>query len=161
MNRYLDARDQREQALTQVLSTGKPGVVFLSLNVPGVNKTPAGSSELLDWALCQLQALCPDCVVEITSKDTLGFFAILSSGREAIEIKQLAMQLETASPAARLVDVDVYGSSGEQIGRRELKLPPRACLLCDQPAVDCMRAKRHDLKEIVVKAHELLTNFSA
>ena len=161
MNSYLDARDQREQVLTQVLSTGKPSVVFLSLNVPGVDKMPAGSSELFDWALRQLLTLCPDCVVEIASKDALGFFAILLSGREAVEIKQLAVRLEASSPAARLVDVDVYGSSGEQLGRRELKLPPRACLLCDQPAVDCMRAKRHDLNEIVVKAHELLTNFSA
>ena len=146
--------------LTQALSEGHRTVAFLSLNMPGADKAPRGTATLFSWALREIQAICPPFQPLAVSQDALGHFALVASGRDPLEVKRVAVVLEESHPAARLVDLDVYRTS-EQLGRRELGLPARPCLLCDQPAVDCMRLKRHPHTEIIAKAHELLTNFSA
>ena len=160
VNSLLLARDQRQEMLAQALSEGHRTVAFLSLNLPGANKAPRGTAALFAWALREIQAICPPFQPLVESQDALGHFAIFASGRDPIEVKRIAVVLEESHPAARLLDLDVYCTSA-QLGRRELGLPARPCLLCDQPAVDCMRLKRHAPTEIITKAHELLTNFSA
>ena len=160
MNSYLEARDQRQEALTQVLGAGHPTVACLSLNVPGAEKQPAGAEALFAWALREAQALGLSSIA--TSLDALGHFAVLASDRDAAEVKRSAVVLETQFAAARLIDLDVYrASSDAQIGRQESGMPARTCLLCDLPAVECMRVKRHPLNDVVAKAYELLANFSA
>ena len=160
MNSYLEARDQRQQALSRFIGEGHPTVLSLSLNIAGADKLPPGSAGLFAWALREIRAVCaPGGAFEV-SQDALGHFAIIASGRDPLQVKRLAVALEEAKPAARLVDLDVY-RSGEQIGRSELGLPARTCLLCDQAAVDCMRSKRHSPLEVIAKAHELLANFKA
>lgn len=161
MNNYLEARDQRQATLIQALGDGHRAVVFLSLNVPGVDKAPRGSGALFSWALREIQATCPPFVPLAVSQDALGHFAIVASGRDPFDVKRIAVALEESHPAGRLVDLDVYDASGEQIGRRELGLSARACLLCNQPAVDCMRLKSHVQDEVIARAYELLANFSA
>lgn len=163
MNNYLEARDQRQAMLARALSEAEShrAVVFLSLNIPGEDKAPRGSTALFSWALQEIQALCPPFLPLVVSQDDLGHFAIVASGRDPLEVKRVAVTLESSHPAARLVDLDVYQRTGEQIGRRELGLPTRACLLCNQPAVDCMRQKNHLHKDVIAKVHELLTSYCA
>ena len=164
MNSLLEAREQRQAALSRVLSEQRHALIFLSLNVVGENKVPAGSMALFSWAVREILALCPPLLPgspHEVSQDALGHYAIIASGRDALEIKSLAVALEASQPAARLVDIDVYDDVGVQIGRRELGLPARTCLLCEQTAVECMRAKRHDVNEVIAKTNELLSNFRA
>ena len=161
VNNYLEARDQRQVALVEALGDGHRAVVFLSLNVPGAEKAPRGSGALFSWALREIQATCPPFVPLAVSQDALGHFAIVATGRAPVAVKRIAVALEASHPAGRLVDLDVYLASGEQIGRRELGYPARTCLLCDQPAVDCMRLKRHAHDEVVARTYELLANFNA
>ena len=52
---FLDARDSRQDALTQVLSRGYPAVLFVSLNIPGYEKTPPGSEALFLWVSGELE----------------------------------------------------------------------------------------------------------
>ena len=160
VNSYLDARDQRQEALSRVCSEGHPAVLSLALNMPGADKAPKGAAALFSWALHELLARCPASKTLEVSEDALGHFAIVASACDPVDIKRQAVLLEEASPAARLIDVDVYRNF-EQVGRRELGLSARRCLLCDQPAVDCMRAKRHPSNEVIAKAHELLSDFHA
>ena len=160
----LDAREQRQAALSRALSERRQTRVFLSLNVPGENKVPAGSSALFSWALRETLALCSSQSVESSHEvfqDALGPCAIIAIGSDPLEFKRLAVALETSQAAARLVDIDVYDDAGRQVGRRELGLPARPCLLCEQSAVDCIRAKRHPVNEVIAKTYELLSNFSA
>lgn len=162
--RFLEAREQRQAALSRVLSEQRHTLIFLSLNVVGENKAPAGSMALFSWALREILALCPPLSPgspHVVSQDALGHYAIIASGRDPLEIKQLAVVLEASQPAGRLVDIDVYDDAGMQIGRRELGLPARSCLLCEQAAVDCMRVKRHAVNEVIAKTNELLSHFCA
>jgi triphosphoribosyl-dephospho-CoA synthase len=64
--------------------------------------------------------------------------------------------MEEAFAAGRLLDVDVYDAAGRQVDRRSIGLPPRLCLACDQPAVDCIRAGRHSPGELAAAVSRLL-----
>lgn len=45
------------------------------------------------------------------------------------------------------------------IGREELGLEPRKCLLCDRPARECMRARTHSIDELLEKIQTLVNSY--
>ncbi len=156
---YLDARDSRQDALAWALGRGHPATLFLALNIPGVDKTPPGAEALLIWMLNQLPAVLPGIVESGRYNDVLGPYAILGLDADPRAVKEACVHLETGHPSARLVDLDVYSPDGRQVDRSALGLPARTCLVCDQPAVDCIRNKRHPLNTVINKVHELLAPF--
>jgi len=109
--------------------------------------------------LGELSAAIPGVLVLETACDLLGPYALLAADGDALALKRQCIALETRHPAARLVDLDVYAADGAPIGRAALALPARACLVCAEAAVDCMRVKRHEACTVIAKAHELLAQF--
>ena len=159
----LAARDNRQEALERVLRSGQPAVVlsvlFLSLNIPGADKHLPGVEHLFS-ALRKAIAAEFSVQTEIEqADDALGPYALYQLHLPAAEVKRRCVTIEAAVPAFRLADLDVYAGDGQQVGRAEIDLPRRACLLCSQPAVDCMRVKRHDFAALVAHVHELLTPY--
>lgn len=156
---YLDARDRRQDGLAQHLSQGHPATIFLSLNIPGSEKSPPGAKALYHRLLGELAATFSGLRVLRTASDLLGPYAVIAVDLDPTAVKKRCIILETAHPAARLVDLDVYAADGAQIGRRELALPARACLVCRAAAVDCMRGKHHAPDEVIARAYDLLADF--
>ena len=108
----------------------------------------------------QLALTFPGSSVVEQSFDALGPYAIIALMTDPQTAKQRCIGLETAQPAARLIDLDVYSAAGVQIDRASLGFAARPCLVCHCPAVDCIRLKRHSLDEVIAKTHELLSTFS-
>ena len=156
---YLDARDSRQDALAWALRRGHPATLFLALNIPGGDKTPPGADALFLWMLNQLPAVLPGFVESSKFHDVLGPYAILSLDANPKVVKKACVHLEAGHPSSRLIDLDVYSPDGQQVDRKTLGLPTRTCLVCDQPAVDCIRAKRHSLHNVIHRVHELLAPF--
>jgi len=156
---YLEARDSRQDALAQALSRGHPATLFLSLNIPGPEKTLPGAEALFFWMLDQLPAHFPNPAIECETSDLLGPYVILGIEADPIAVKEACIQLEAEHPSSRLIDLDVYAIDGTQIDRGCLGHESRTCLVCDQRAVDCIRAKRHSFEETICKVHELLAPF--
>ena len=156
---YLDARDNRQDALAWALGRGHPATLFLALNIPGGDKTPPGAEALFLWMLNQLPAVLPGIVESSKFHDVLGPYAILGLDADPKMVKEACVHLETGHPSSRLIDLDVYSPDGQQVDRNALGLPGRTCLVCDQPAVDCIRAKRHSLHTVIHRVHELLAPF--
>jgi len=151
----LRTRDARETSLRAAVKRGT-SVAFLSTAIPGPDKTPAGSAELFHWALRALSELPGPVDLLERGCDALGHFAILNLPWPARRIKLACIDLEERCPQTRLLDLDVYAPSGKQLGRGELGLPARPCLLCARPATQCMRLRRHDLPAVINHAHRLL-----
>jgi holo-ACP synthase CitX len=103
----------------------------------------------------------PSLVFPAVTFDALGPYAITGLDIEPLAAKRRCIVLEASHPAARLIDLDIYSAAGIQVDRACLDLPRRTCLLCSQPAVECIRAKRHSLDQVVRKVHALLAYFSA
>lgn len=158
---YLDARDSRQDALAQALSAGHRATLFMSLNIPGQEKTPPGAEALFSWMLGEIASVFPRRVVLVAACDLLGPYSILGIDGEPESIKRRCVELEALRPSARLVDLDVYAVGGVQVDRAVLGLPGRTCLLCNERAVDCIRSKRHAFEQTIGKVHELLAPFRA
>lgn len=157
----LAARDRRQELLARYLEAGYPAVVTVSLNLPGADKAPAGAQQLFGKVLRALVRLVPGLMNLSTSSDSLGPFAIMQLELSPAEAKERCVALEESAPWGRLVDLDVYDQQGAPLGRAALGLPQRACLLCDRPAVECIRLQRHPLQQVIGKAHELLATIPA
>ena len=156
---YLAARDSRQDALARTLRAGHPATLFLSLNIPGADKVPPGAESLFVWMLNQLPAVLSGIVESSRFHDVLGPYAILGLDADPYAVKKACIHLEAGHPSSRLIDLDVYSADGRQVDRNTLGLPGRACLVCDQRAVDCIRAKRHAYRAVTKKVHELLAPF--
>lgn len=157
--KFLAAREARQELLSRALRAGRPATLFVSLNLPGPDKAPPGTTELFRRGCAQIAETFPGSLLVATDRDDLGHFALRLIDADPLAIKRLCIDIEESHPAARLLDLDVYASETVQIGRASLSLPARRCLVCDQPAVDCMRTQRHAIGEVIAKAHELLTPF--
>ena len=156
---FLEARDARQEGLAQHLSQGHPATIFLSLNIPGSEKSPPGAKALYHWLLGELAAAFPERVILRMASDLLGPYAIVAVDLDPKVAKKRCMAIENSHPAVRLADLDVYAMDGTQLGRQALALPARACLVCNAAAVDCMRTKRHTPDEVIAKANALLADF--
>jgi holo-ACP synthase CitX len=143
------------------LGAGHPAILFMSLNIPGREKTPPGTEAFFSWMSRRVDAEFPAAARLASSSDALGPCRILGIDGDPVSVKRRCIGLETGHPAARLIDLDVYTPAGAQIDRSSLGLAARSCLVCDRRAVDCMRARRHGFDEVIAKVHELLAPFRA
>jgi triphosphoribosyl-dephospho-CoA synthase len=157
--RFLGARDARQQDLLRALAhpaaAGASSVLFFSTNIPGPEKLRPGLAGLAERALAILAEALP-LEVLLSRTDLLGPFYLACTSASCEEAKRAAVALEARDPAHRLLDIDVYRRDGTQVDRALLGLPPRACLLCSEPARECIRIQRHSLAELQARVDALL-----
>lgn len=155
----LEARETRQAALARLCGAGR-SVVFLSAGVPGPDKRRPGVA-----ALHRLAAKALERTLALVSldagRDALGPWAAFGVSLPPDVVKRAAVGLEASLPAGRLVDLDVYDRAGRQVDRAALHLPARACLLCDRPAVECIRQSRHPAADLSAQSDRLLVRVLA
>jgi holo-ACP synthase CitX len=154
----LAARDARAELIAH-LAAALPrdhSLVFLSLNVPGASKSSPRLARLARRARRTVLASLPGTDLARDGHDALGPWAAVACAGDAAATKQHAVALEETLPAGRLLDLDVVTSAGAVIGRAALGLPPRRCLVCPEPAVDCIRAGRHTAEALEAAVNQLV-----
>ncbi len=156
---YLVTRDERQQKLQRAFHRAAlgtaPTVIAISTNVPGSPKHLLGLSRHAREALATLHPW-PGFQTLHAGPDALGPFYVALCNLSPKEAKRRTVAIEEARPSARLLDLDICDARGTQIGRRELGLPPRPCLLCGAPAGDCIRLCRHPPAKLRAHAEGLL-----
>ncbi|MFT8728402.1 MAG: triphosphoribosyl-dephospho-CoA synthase CitG [Liquorilactobacillus ghanensis] len=73
-----------------------------------------------------------------------AFIVVNSNGND---LKLLSVNFEETYKLGRLFDVDVLTRKGT-ISRKQLNLPVRRCLICERPAKECARSRRHTLDDL-------------
>jgi len=152
----LAARDARQALLDAHRPAPGQALLAVSLNVPGPEKEPPGALELFAWAVARACVALPGVRPLHSQGDAAGPFALLAVAAPPGEAKRICLSIEAERPAARLLDLDVHGEDGRAVDRSALGLPPRACLLCGEPARECIRAARHPLADLQAKVRTLL-----
>ncbi len=152
----LAARDAREALLGSLREFAGTPLIFLSTAIPGVEKSPPGSDALFLWGRRQLGLRLPHCRHLVTRIDRLGWCAVFAVEGTPAEVKRTCMTIEDSHTSARLLDLDVYTANGVQLGRTQIGAPVRRCLLCDQPASDCIRLRRHSIQALQAHVNDLL-----
>lgn len=139
-----DARVARQQAL---LAQG--GVLLsLTLVAPGAVKRSPLLDTIFAAALDALRPHMGDARARQEAVDDGGHHALYLLDGDAHDWKKRVIALENRAPLARLWDIDIIDSDGTPVSRRELGLPPRRCLICDDDAKSCARERRHSIGEL-------------
>ena len=158
----LEARDSREdarlQALERAASQQAGSLVFISTNMPGPQKHRPGQTSMVSGALRSLERSI-GLEVRESRRDLLGPYHLATAKVPAPEAKRAAIALEAERPSGRLLDLDVYALDGHPMDRVALGLPPRRCLVCSEPARECIRAGRHSQEEVLAQVDQLLAPF--
>jgi holo-ACP synthase len=176
----LAARDARQARLDLFLARagGSGCVVAVSTVIPGADKKPVGAERLVGAGVAVLQALRPvalsldqalspqETATDAPSRafsfphdhgeDILGEFLFFKATTDPRRMKEKCIVLESAVPWGRLLDLDVYGADGRPVTRSALGHPDRTCLVCDEPARDCIRLGRHCEAELLARVEALL-----
>jgi triphosphoribosyl-dephospho-CoA synthase len=172
--RLLAAREAREDQIRR-LANELPGgcLVVIGLSIPGEEKNRSGSGRVVGLAAALLQERCRASGIASRGRiDPPGEGSADRDGRtlgpyDALEVmapperaKAICVELEESLPWGRLLDLDVYvglGASGlQEVGRNSLGLAGRRCLLCHEPARECILLRRHSSDALIERTGELL-----
>lgn len=165
MHELLAAKEQRAAMRDALRCLYAVPCVSISLNIPGPVKDSAAVRDLFRQAVAAFRGLAEanDCRIleERSIYPPAGPFAALAVAAPPVLLKQLAVAVEAGDEHARLYDIDVFDAGGAQISRAALALPQRACLLCRQPAVVCMREQSHSREDLLADVKRRLAAAAA
>ena len=156
----LAAREQRVQQQQTLLGQyGKTLLVF-TMNIAG----PIKYSEQIHWGFnlgnrwisIQLSDLPIVHRSEVIASTGCEAYYVIDASADLV--KRRAVQIEDSAPVARLFDLDVLDSAGKKLDRVNFNLPPRTCLICDNPAHLCGRSRAHSVAQLQKKTEYLLTD---
>lgn len=154
LERLLESRDRRRE-MQERLRKDYPGMTLICLTVvmPGNVKRSPRSLKVARAAVTELVKTFGDDNIINRDLET-GYEAFLLTSRTPEETKRIVVGIEDTHPLGRLFDIDVFDADGLPLGRQQLGLPSRRCLICDDDARVCMRAGRHDYAELLNKIAE-------
>ena len=155
------ARDRRAQRQRALLARF-PGQTLLcfTMNIPGpekdsplIRRGAALGRRLLKKGFLRLgvEPLHQEDHEEFTGAESLFALPL-----PPLTVKRMAADIEEATPAGRVFDLDVLRPDGAKVDRREVGLPGRRCLICGQPAQVCARARTHTVSELRERTDALL-----
>ncbi len=158
----LDAKEQRVQKQQKLLQKGSCLLCF-TLNIPGSIKCDElfyqGFQEgkrlilqQLDWHHCTILEQ-----EELHSKAGYEWYVLCDESAE--KIKKQMVTIEEENDFGRLLDIDVLGQDGTKISRKDIAMPPRRCLLCDEIATGCSRSRKHSYEELMEKVIAILQEY--
>lgn len=153
----LAARDRRREIQLQLLGTWNRPIVCLTLNIPGPEKRTGLTEFLFERTTETLFARLGPPIAEEYEKGPGGSAGFFVWNQNSEPLKNLCVELETASPEGRLLDLDVITPSGEKISRKS----PRRCLLCENAASVCARSRAHGLQALQWQTNHLLASAAA
>ena len=143
----LAARDRRAMRQSAALARFHAPLVSVQVVTPGPIKDDWLPRRVMEVALRELNALYrarnwPMLWWEVLRPST-GPEAIHVMDVDAKSLKLATIVLEDGHPIGRLWNFDVITPDGTHLSRKQLGLPPRRCLICDRPAHECGRLRRH------------------
>lgn len=178
LEQLLASRDARA-AHQQALLSAWPGhtLVCLTVQFPGPIKRSASSLVVGGAGLAALLDTFGSVMRHAQVRDLeTGYEAYLLVPLPALLVKKTCCHIEDTHPLGRLMDIDVLapsgghpvgaggdgmsGPTGHLLDRASVGLPPRRCLLCDQPARYCMRARSHTPEELLQKIEQMVADFA-
>ena len=99
-------------------------------------------------------------VAKAAKEEMLAQFEAYALVRTSTTVaKRMACAIEDNHPLGRLFDMDVIDSEGRPVGRQQVGMPPRRCLLCDNEARFCMRNHSHTPQELLQRINEMIEGY--
>lgn len=130
-------------------------VIALKLNIPGPIKNNEELKKLFWTGAKELELRCQR---ENFGRFKKTIFWNEVTGSELFEVyevtpkqaKSVTVDFENEFPLGRLFDADVLSKQTDfqPVSRASLNIAVRKCLLCDRPAKECARSRKHSVAEL-------------
>ncbi len=159
--KLLMAKERRLEKQTLLLDEFGCTLVSFSLNIPGLVKDSQTFRAVRDIGIQDLVNHCPAGAVKHMERldgDT-GPEGYIVLDIEAESVKRIAVSIEIHHPLGRIFDIDVFDGDGQQIGRSEVNLPPRKCLVCSRDAHECTRNQTHGIENLIECIEQMCTDY--
>ena len=150
----LNAKDKRV-ALQQKIFEKYPDqtLVDVNLNIPGPIKNNRYLEKLFNYGIKELEnswdklGYSYKLVVSLDEDTGCENFYILDLPIKIV--KKTTIDFEDQTELGRLFDADVLvKDKNAAISRRDLGKQPRKCFICNRPAKECARSRRHSVAEM-------------
>lgn len=155
----LDSREVRARKQKELIEKYRASLISFSLNIPGRKKDSELYRAIHREGLSYLEKAIRDKKIRLIYQEkedkNTGSEAFLVLDEDALEIKKLTIEIEEIHPLGRIFDMDVFDREGNQIGRSQIGVRPRTCLLCHKEVRLCMREKNHSYEELISRIEEL------
>lgn len=159
LTQLLDARDDRRaRQLCLLASHPHRTLVVLTVNIPGSEKRTDDSLLIARAALAALHDRL-DIVFEENRDLPTGWESYLLVSSDPESTKCITVDIESAHPLGRLMDIDVFRPDGIPMSRRDSNQAQRKCLICDDDARACMRAAKHTVDQLTDKIHLMVHEY--
>ena len=163
LDEMLIARDERAARQTAALARFRAPLVSMTIVMPGPVKDGGLARHVMEVALEQMDSLISAHNWSLLSREVFwqitGPEAIYVVDVEPRVLKSATIDLEEHHPIGRLWDLDIITTKGVGLSRFQLWRPARPCLLCDRPARECSRSRRHSLPELMKQIRRMVDHF--
>jgi len=147
--KLLAAREWRAARQAALIDRHKIPVLSLTIVMPGPVKDNEWARRAMREASVSFDPLCERSKWPVLSCEhrwlSSGPEALYAVGAEATALKASTIELEDHDAIGRLWDFDVIDLGLSALSREALGFRPRRCLVCDRPARECGRSRRHSL----------------
>ncbi len=165
LDELLAARERRAGRQAALLERHAAPLVCLTIVMPGPVKANAWTERALLEGMARLDRLCTREGWAVLAQEhhlpASGPEAFYAIGADAASVKAATIGLEDAQPIGRLWDFDVIEAGMVILSRQTFGLPPRRCLVCDRPARECGRARRHPLNLLLTAIGTIIDQHDA
>ena len=163
LEKVLAARESRWEKRIALAGRYSKTVVTLTMNIPGSDKTRdifvSAHERIMEGFIDFLrESKIP--LIHLESRvGADGPECLMVVDLPALEMKEHCISFEDSHPLGRLIDTDVMDGKGNCIGRSDLDIPPRKCLICERSARECIVLKRHPKEEVIRKVERMISEF--
>lgn len=127
-------------------------LVSITLNTPGPVKDSAVLRQFFSQQVATfLAGLNLPILDQVKLEAISGPETYLVLDQDPLKVKARTLEFEQASPAGRLLDMDVLVLNqdiAQPISRSDIGQNRRTCFLCGQDAKACARQQQHDLQDL-------------
>lgn len=148
----LSRREARVELRRQLQQEHQLPLVVFTMNIPGPEKRnplyasahQAGEERLVN----RLSSGNIHVLRRIVQYGACGRETFFIVRTDAELLKRICCEIEEDHPLGRLFDMDVYDENSFAVKRTDIEKGPRSCFLCNKPAGECARSRRHPIGEI-------------
>lgn len=150
LNAILHAREERVALQNELYRHYKTPMLVHRVNTPGGDKSTPSAFIVFDAVEEALNSVFAATTVYIhVMKTAEGPITIRMIDDTGIAVKRRTVEIEENHELGRFSDLDVYDENHEGVSRTALGKAPRTCYLCDRPAHECGRSRRHTLEAVL------------
>lgn len=159
LEQFLLDRESRANRQQELIKLYNLPLVVLRANYPGENKNNFIPNKIIDIIFEELKDIFSFSYIEkLSSLEGISLLLIVKD-EMGEKIKKIAMELENTHILGRCVDIDVFNYDGTPFSRKDFNFEKRKCLICDNMAFICSRAKKHTHEELIKKIETLFYSF--